>query len=110
LLMPAPQRSPSRERKIGEMKPEDSRVGIVGIVVDSKDNIIVIDDGSGRAEVLFEEVPKVNAGQLLRVIGRAVPTDGGFQLQGEALQDFSGADIDLWRKTSGLWEKSLNQL
>jgi hypothetical protein len=101
---------PARERKISEISPEDARVSIVGTVVDSKGGIVAVDDGTGKIDVSFEEALPVNAGQLVRVSGRLIPIEGGFELQGDAFQDFSGAALQLWRKVSSLWEDSLKQL
>ena len=108
--MTSPQRMPAKERRVSEIKPDDTRVGIVGTVVDFKGNVLAVDDGSGKINVSFEEAPSVNAGQLVRVFGRVMPLEGGVELQGEACQDFSKADLELWRKVSGLWENSLKQL
>ncbi len=108
--MPAPQRMPAKERKISDISGDDTRVSIVGTVVGFKDNIMAVDDGTGKIEVSFEEPPAVKSGQLVRVFGRMIALENGFELQGEVCQDFSNADLGLWRKVSGLWEGSLKQL
>jgi len=108
--MPTPQRMPARERKVAEIKPEDTRVSIVGTVVGFNGGTLAIDDGSGNVNVTFEEPPSVKDGQLVRVFGRTMPIEGGVEIQGEACQDFTGADTELYRKVSGLWESSLKQL
>ena len=108
--MTSPQRMPAKERKISEITPEDTRVSIVGTIVDSKESILAVDDGTGKIHVSFEEPPSVKAGQLVRSFGRVMPLEGGVELQGEACQDFSNADLELWKKVSGLWENSLKQL
>jgi len=108
--MPAPQRMPAKERKISEIGGEDTRVSIVGTVVDFKENILAVDDGTGKIDVSFEEPPNVKTGQLVRIFGRVIALEGGFELQGEAWQDFSQADLGLWRRVSEMWEKSLKQL
>ncbi|MCK4714262.1 MAG: replication protein RepA [Candidatus Aenigmarchaeota archaeon] len=108
--MSTPQRIPAKERKVTEIKPEDTRVSIVGTVVGFKGGTLAIDDGSGKMNVTFEEPPNVKDGQLVRVFGRTIPIEGGFEIQGEACQDFTGADMDMYKKVSGLWEGSLRQL
>ena len=108
--MPSPQRMPTRERMVSGIQPGDTRVSIVGTVVDANGGILAVDDGTGKIDVSFEEPASATAGQMVRVFGRLMPTEGGFELQGEALQDFSGADVKLWRRVSELWEGSLNQL
>jgi hypothetical protein len=108
--MPVLQRMPAKERRISEISPEDTRVSIVGTVVDSNGGILAVDDGTGKTEVSFEYAPSSSPGQTVRVLGRVIPLEGGFELQGEAFQDFTGADLNLWRKVSGLWEDSIRQL
>ena len=108
--MPSPQRIPARERAISGIKPEDTRVSVIGMVVGSGGSVLAIDDGTGKLNATFEEPPAVKDGQLVRVFGRAIPVEGGTEIQGEACQDFSGADIELYRKVSALWADSLKQL
>jgi len=108
--MPAPQRVPARERKISGIGPQDSRVSLVGTVVDFEENVMVIDDGTGKIEVVFESPPHVKSGQRVMVIGKVMPAEDGAQLQGETLREFPDADLELWRRVGELWEKSLKQL
>ncbi|MBN1896611.1 MAG: replication protein RepA [Candidatus Aenigmarchaeota archaeon] len=108
--MSSPQRIAARERRISDIKPDDTRVCIVGTVVSSEPGLIAVDDGTGKINVTFDDAPSSASGQLVRVFGRTVPMESGFEIQGEAVQDFSGADIELWKKVSGLWESSIQQL
>jgi hypothetical protein len=108
--MPAPQRIPAKERSVSGIKTEDTRVSIVGTVVGSNGGVLAVDDSTGKVNVTFEEPPNVNTGQLVRIFGRTIPIEGGVEIQGEACQDFSGADTKLYKKVSGLWEGSLKQL
>jgi len=108
--MSSPQRIPAKERLVTDIKPEDTRVGIVGTVVDFKGSTVVVDDGTGKAEVSFEEPPAVRAGQIVRVFGRAMPADAGITIQGEILQDFGDADTESYRKVSRMWESSLKEI
>ncbi len=108
--MPAVQRLPSKERKISEIDAGDSRISVVGTVVGVSGGIVAVDDGSGKIDVSFEEPPNARPGQTVRAMGKLIPLEGGLEIQGEALQDFTGADLDVWRKVSGLWEGSLKQL
>jgi len=91
-------RSPAVARTIAEMKPEDLRVRIVGTVIDKTGNTVAIDDGTGKIEVNFKEEIKTETGKLVRVFGRAIPTDSGFELEGEIIQDMSKLDMDLYKK------------
>lgn len=104
--MPGPQRMPAREKTIGEIGADDVRISIVGTVVDSSGSVLAVDDGSGKINASFEEPPGAGPGQMVRVTGRVMPVEGGFELQGEACLGFSG-DIETWRRVSGLWHESL---
>jgi len=110
LFMPAPTRMPTKERRISDIGGGDPRVSVVGTVVDFSNNIVAVDDGTGKIDVSFEELPHVKAGQLVRIFGRTIAIEGGHEIQGEICQDFSGADVGTWRKASELWENSLKQL
>lgn len=108
--MPGPQRMPAKERKISDIGGNDTRVSIIGTVVGLNDNIMAVDDGTGKIDVSFEDKPQVKTGQLVRIFGRIIALEGGYEIQGEVCQDFPNADLGLWRKVSGLWEESLNRL
>jgi RNase P/RNase MRP subunit p29 len=110
MFMPAPQRIPAKERKISGIGPHDSRVSIVGTVVDSGENVMVVDDGTGKIDIVFESPVQVRSGQRVRVVGKVMQAEDGPQMQGEAVQEFPEADLELWRRVGELWEKSLKQL
>ena len=100
----------AKERKISDIGGDDTRVSIIGTVVGLNDNIMAVDDGTGKIDVSFEDKPQVKTGQLVRIFGRIIALEGGYEIQGEVCKDFSNADLGLWRKVSGLWEESLNRL
>ena len=92
----------SAERRIADISPEkDIRVRILGTVLDVSESIILIDDGTAKTEVQFdtpEEVEKLRQGQTVRVIARVLPLIEGFALRGEAVQDMSGFDMQLYKR------------
>jgi len=93
----------AKDKDIASVKPEiDVRVRLTGTVIDTGQNSVVIDDGTGKAEVIFEEQPQVNQGQLVRVITRILPLIDGFQFRGELLQRLNGFDIKLYKKAKDL--------
>jgi hypothetical protein len=91
-------RLPSVLRKVSDISGEDIRVSLIGTVIDSADDGIVLDDGTGKIDVTLNEKPAVSSGGLARVFGRVVPMENGFQLQGEIVQDMSGLDMELLNK------------
>ena len=84
--MPSPQRMPAKERMVSGIQSGDTRVSIVGTVVDANGGMMALDDGTGKIDVSFEEPAPATAGQLVRVFGRIIPREGGIELQGEAGQ------------------------
>jgi hypothetical protein len=108
--MTSAQRLPAKERLVSEISAGDVRVSVVGTVVATDGAIVSVDDGTGRIDASFEDAQDAVPGKPVRVMGKVVPMDGGLEIQGEALQDFAGADVKLWRKVSVMWEESLRTL
>lgn len=108
--MSSPQRIPAKERMIADIKPEDTRVSIAGTVVDFRGSKVVVDDGTGKIDVSFEDPPTVETGQMIRIFGRVISMENGTEIQGEALQDFRNADMESYRKVSRMWENSLKEI
>ncbi len=90
------------EKKISEIAKEDIRVRLIGLVIDKKDNIVVIDDGTGKINVVFDEPVQTETNKKVRVLGRVMPAEEGFEIQGEILQDMSGYDMELYNKVREL--------
>ncbi|MGC9310345.1 MAG: hypothetical protein ACP5E4_01325 [Candidatus Aenigmatarchaeota archaeon] len=84
---------PSVGRKISEINPNlDTRVRIIGKVIDDQSGVLVVDDGSGKITVShFDETPaplELKTGMLVRVIGFVIPSEP-IEIQAEAIQDMS---------------------
>jgi hypothetical protein len=95
-------RMPSLLRNVSEISSEDMRVSLIGTVIDRQDNLAVIDDGTGQIKVSFENNPEVGLDKLVRVFGRVLPLEGGFELQGEIIQDMSGLDMGLLKRVNSI--------
>ena len=92
-------RLPAIEKRIADIQPEsDVRVRLTGTVIDLGPNSVVLDDGSGKIEVYFEEEPKVRNGQLIRIIARILPLIDGFECKGEVVQTLDGFNLELYKK------------
>lgn len=92
-------RLPAVEKTISDINPKsDIRVRITGTVIDSKENSIIIDDGSGKVEVLFESQPAyAREGQFIRVITRILPMVSGYECKGEVIQNMENFDLNLYK-------------
>ena len=97
------------KRKIPEINPEvDLKVKILGFVVDKKENTLMVDDGSGKVSVFVDEaslLDNVNINQLIRVFGSTLPTEDGFEIKVDAIQDLSNLNINLYKKVEDLYNK-----
>jgi uncharacterized protein YdeI (BOF family) len=95
-------RIPSVERRISEIMAEDMRVSIIGTVIDKQEESIILDDGTGKITIGFDNPVDIETDQIVRVFGRVIPLEQGFELQGEILQGMSGMDMELLKRLRGL--------
>ena len=73
-----------------------------GTVIDCNDNVVVLDDGTGKITAVFRDPVGVETGRTVRIFGRVMPAEDGFEIEGEFLQDMSSVDLTLYRKTVDL--------
>ncbi len=102
----SPRRMPAYEKRIAEITKSDVRVRLLGTVIDINDNVVVLDDGTGKINVVFNEPVEAGTNSIVRVFGRVMPAEDGFEIDGEILQDMKGVDVALYRKAADL-ERSL---
>ncbi len=100
-------RSPAIEKKISQIDENDLRVKIVGNIVSLDESIpmIVVDDGSGIANVIVDEI-KFNIGAQVRVIGKVINTEP-VEIRAEIVQDFSKVDRETYEKYLEVLRKAL---
>jgi hypothetical protein len=95
-------RLPAIEKNVAEISADkDVRVRILGTVIDSTEDSLLVDDGTGKAEVSWdapEATAGLSRGQLVRVVARVLPLIDGWALRGEALQRLEGFDLQLYKK------------
>ncbi|KXB03376.1 hypothetical protein AKJ47_02380 [candidate division MSBL1 archaeon SCGC-AAA261G05] len=111
-----PYHKPSaKPRRIAEIKTGDDQIQVVGTVVDKKESELIIDDGSGRLPVLFEEpgLPKeIEVGSKVRVFGTPLNVEEAHELHAEIIQKLDGLDLGLYREARHeikKFEKELEQ-
>ncbi len=102
-------RKPAVERKIGEIREDDTRVSLIGkaFKVDKMDYTFWIDDGTGVILIESEENVLPENGQIVRVIGRVIRNEERVHIYGEVVQDFSGADLQALEEIRELERKVL---
>ncbi len=90
-------RLPAKEKLVSEILQNDIRVRILGTVIDKNESSIIVDDGSGRLEIMMEgQNPEM--GKMVRVVTRILPMTGGFEARAECVQDMTGFDVELYRR------------
>ncbi len=92
---------PATPRRISEIKTADDRVQVVGLAVDKKESLLVIDDGTGRINVLFEDpalVEDVEVGRKVRVFGTPLNVGESHEVHAEIIQNLDKLDLDLYKK------------
>ncbi|WP_457741512.1 replication protein RepA [Thermococcus sp.] len=102
-------RKPAVERKIAEIRDDDTRVSLIGkaFKVDKLDYTFWLDDGTGVILVESEENVLPENGQTVRVIGRVIRSEESVHIFGEVIQDFSNADLEALEEIRELERKVL---
>lgn len=94
-------RTPAVEKSISEIQDSDTRVRILGTVIDLTDGSLLVDDGTGKIEILFDtndQLVGLSQGKLVRVVTRIMPLIEGYACKGECVQVLDGFDLELYRK------------
>ena len=93
-------RKPAIRRRISEIKDDDVRVRIMGIILEKTEDMMAIDDGSGKADILLDKDDQgdLEIKTMVEAICRVMPTDEGRELKVEAITDMSNIDMDLFNK------------
>lgn len=92
---------PAKLRRISEIKTGDDQVQVVGLVVHKEEAELLLDDGSGRLPVLFEDpaiVNDIDIGSKIRVFGPPLSVEDSYELHAEIIQKLEGLDLDLYKE------------
>jgi uncharacterized protein YdeI (BOF family) len=94
-------------KKVAEISRKDKKVSVVGEVVDATEDSFILDDGTGKIEVFFDEEAsagseKVAKGKTIR----AFCSIDGEQLKPDVVQDMTGADLNLLKTVDDLYSKA----
>jgi|Deesub1362B_J571_1020462.scaffolds.fasta_scaffold00426_22 hypothetical protein len=102
-------RFPAKEVEIANITGEEFRVRVLGTIVDKDEasGTALIDDGTGRAVLLFadpELFSRAVEGRRVRVLGR-VRVAEAVEIEVEVIQDMSKLDIALYEQVKYAVEK-----
>ena len=87
-------------RSITEIAKSDSKVALVGKVVEGGEGSFILDDGTAKAEIKADQA--VKEGQQLRVF--CLLEDE--RLIAEIIQDMGGLDMKLFKSVKELYNKA----
>ena len=95
-------RKPYAEKFIKDISIKDFKVAVSGVIVNKSEKSFLLDDGTGQIAVSSSTVPDY---QYIRVFGKVLPLENGFELQSEIIQDLSKIDKAIHRKIKELLSK-----
>lgn len=99
-------RLPAIEKSIVDIdSARDVRVRILGTILDSSEDTLLIDDGTAKVEVMFENeqmMAGLHNGEMVRVVARVLPLIDGFALRGELVQRLESFDIGMYKRAREL--------
>jgi hypothetical protein len=87
-------------RKISEISKSDTKVALVGKVIEANEKSFVLDDGTAKAEIQFEGSMKT--GSTVRVFG-SIDEE---RLGADIIQNMDGMDLNLVNKVEELYNKA----
>lgn len=91
---------PYVEKNIKDLDKQDIKIAISGIIINKEEESLILDDGTGQINVYISTDLPINT--YIRILGRLLPFENGFELQGDIIQDFSKIDKLLYRKVKSL--------
>ncbi|MDY6761727.1 MAG: OB-fold nucleic acid binding domain-containing protein [Candidatus Nanohaloarchaea archaeon] len=97
------ERAAATPRDVAEIDAEgDVRVRVLGTVLETRQDSLMLDDGTGTVEVFADadDMEQVQDGQRIRVFGRVMPTADSFEMQAELVQDMTDVDMDMYEEVA----------
>ena len=89
-----------KPKTISQVTKEDSRVSVIGKVLEVSDRSFVLQDDAATTEV-FSDMP-VEKDKLVRVYCSVIQG----QLKADLIQDLTGFDLTLFKKVEELYNKA----
>jgi len=93
-----------KEEFIKNLSNEDVKVAVSGIVIEKKENGILLDDGSGCLPVEIET--DIEEGKFVRVFGFLVWDGSRVEMKGNIVQDISYVDRGIYDSVKKLMSKN----
>ena len=94
-------RKPALWRLVKDIKKEDGRVRVIGIVteLDADSGVFSIDDGNNISIIgTPEQIKDLKLGQKVGVIGMVIPFSDNLEIRAEIVRDYDKIDMVLYKK------------
>lgn len=86
-------------KKISEIKNSDSKISLIGKIIQADENSFILDDDSGKIEIFSEQAVETN--KLVKVFCSVI--EG--RLKADVVQSLNGFDINLYNKVKELYRR-----
>lgn len=93
--MPDFKRLPALNRNVIEIKEDDIRVRVLGKIIDKSENMLILDDGTGKLDLITENVSNINVGDTAFAFVRVM--NFGKEFHAELIQNMNKLDLDLYK-------------
>jgi hypothetical protein len=105
---------PAIEKQIKDIASgEVSFIKVIGVVLEKKQNVALIDDGTGKARIVALDdalISKVQVGDKIRVFGSVLPgEEGEIQINASIIQNMNKLNIKLRSQVEQLKKSIGNQ-
>nr|MDO8080640.1 OB-fold nucleic acid binding domain-containing protein [Candidatus Freyarchaeota archaeon] len=105
---------PAIEKQIKDItSSEASFIKLLGVVLEKKQNVALIDDGTGKARIVAlddEIISKIKVGDKIRVFGTVLPREEGeIQINASIIQNMNKLNIKLRSQVEKLKKSIENQ-
>lgn len=88
------------QKQISEVTSKDSRVSLIGNVAATGEKSFVMDDGTGKIEIVSDA--RIERNKLVRAFCSVVDE----KLKADIVQDVEGLDLNLFKKVKELYNSS----
>lgn len=94
-------RTPYKEKHVKDLSVADFKVSISGAVAGLRDDGFLLGDGSGEVFVNISRMENIDVykeNEIVKVFGRLMPYESGFEIQAEIIQVLAGIDMVAMKK------------
>ena len=92
-------RSAFKEKFVKDLDFSDFKVAVSGTVVNVRDGGFLLGDGSGEVYINTSETDgKCGEKDAVKVMGRIMPYENGFEIQADIIRNITGVDMGVLKR------------